>query len=99
MKEVEDLFKERARVSIIVSGKVQGVFFRDYARREATKLNITGYAKNNDDGTVEILGEGDKTQLRKFIVACQQGSPLAKVENIEYEWYAYTGNFNQFYIH
>jgi len=97
MKEVEELFKERAKVSMRITGKVQGVFFREYAKREAQKLGIMGIARNKADGTVEIIGEGYKMQLRKFIAACQKGSPLSKVETFDYYWDNYSGKFNTFY--
>jgi len=96
-QEIAELFKERARVHITVYGKVHGVFFRDYAKKTADGMQITGWVKNTDD-TVEIVAEGDKICLRQFIVMCQQGSPLAKVEKVDYEWEEYTGKFNDFYI-
>ena len=96
-KEVVDLFKERARVHILVKGHVHGVFFRDYAKKKADSLGLTGCVKNVNDG-VEIIAEGDKMQLRKFIVYCEKGSPLAKVEKMDYTWQEYTGKFNDFYI-
>lgn len=96
-KEIEELFKEYARARITVTGKVQGVFFRDYAKKEADKLGITGWVRNTDD-SVEIIAEGEKMKLRTFIVKCKEGSPLAKVENIDYEWEEYTGKFSQFSI-
>lgn len=97
-KEVADLFKERSRVHIVVRGKVQGVFFRDYAKKEADKLQLTGWAKNTDDGGVEIVAEGDKTCLRRFIVLCEKGNPLSTVTNVDYDWEEYSGKFNDFYI-
>lgn len=96
-KEIADLFKERARVHITVSGKVQGVFFRDFAKKQADALGLTGWAKNTDD-SVEIVAEGDKSKLRDFIIECQKGPPLGKVENVEYEWEEYSGKFTSFYI-
>ncbi len=96
-KEIAELFKERARVHIIVHGKVQGVFFRDYAKRQADALGITGWVRNTDS-SVEIIAEGDKMKLREFIVHCESGSPLAKVDKIDYEWEEYAGKFNDFYI-
>lgn len=96
-REIVDLFKERARVHMTVSGKVQGVFFRDFAKKQADALGLTGWAKNTDD-SVEIVAEGDKNKLRDFIIECQKGSPLAKVDNVEYEWEEYTGKFGMFYI-
>lgn len=97
-KEIEHLFQERARVQITVHGKVQGVFFRDYAKQQADKLGITGWVKNTNENTVEIVAEGEKMKLREFIIECQKGSPLAKVEKSDYKWQEYTGKFKEFYI-
>ena len=97
-QEILELFKERARVHITVHGKVQGVFFRDYAKKIADSLGVTGWVKNIDD-SVEIVAEGDKPKLREFIVACEKGSPLAKVEKVDYEWEEYSGKFDKFYVH
>lgn len=97
-KEVESLFAERARAHIIAHGKVQGVFFRDFTKKEAQKLGLTGWVKNRDDGTVEIVAEGDKSKLRKLILAVKKGSPLAEVEKVDYEYSEYTGKFNDFFI-
>ena len=96
-KEIAELFKERARVNIKVHGKVQGVFYRDYAKRQADALGITGWIQNKDN-VVEIVAEGDKTRLREFITHCQKGPPLAKIEKLDYEWQEYTGKFNGFFI-
>jgi len=54
---------ERARVCIIVSGRVQGVFFRRMAAEQARALGITGWARNLDDGSVELVGEGKRRNL------------------------------------
>jgi len=97
-QEVQDLFRERGRVHIVISGKVHGVFFRDFAKKEADKLGLTGWVKNADNGTVELVAEGDKMQLRQLIMTCEKGSPLAKVEKIDYDWGEYTGKFDKFFI-
>lgn len=97
-KEVNELFKERARVHITVSGKVQGVFFRDYISKEAKPLGLTGWVRNTDDGNVEIVAEGDKSQLRKLVIAAKNGSPLSKVENVDYDYSEYTGKFDDFFV-
>lgn len=97
-KEIDSLFKERARVRIVVRGKVQGVFFRDYVKKEAEKMQLTGWVKNTDDGAVEIVAEGDKSCLRQFIVLCEKGNPLSTVTKIDYDWEEYSGKFNDFYI-
>lgn len=97
-QEIAELFKERARVHIIIHGKVQGVFFRDYAKQIADSLGVTGWVKNAED-SVEIVAEGDKQRLREFIVACEKGSPLAKVDKLAYDWEEYSGKFDKFYVH
>ena len=97
MQEIKQLFKERARLHIIVHGKVQGVFFRDYTKKTADKLGITGWVKNTTD-KVEITAEGDKNKLREFIIHIQKGNPLSKVEKTDYEWEPYTGKFDRFFI-
>lgn len=97
MDEIQSLFRERARVHILVHGKVHGVFFRDYAKKKADELNLTGWVKNIDDA-VEVIAEGDKTTLRQFILECQKGSPLAKVEKVDYKWEDFTGKFDRFFI-
>lgn len=70
-------------VNILVRGRVQGVFFRSTARREAEKLGITGFVRNERDGSVYIEAEGDDEQLREFVAWCCKGPPLAKVEDCE----------------
>jgi len=97
MDEIQSLFRERARAHILVHGKVHGVFFRDYTKKKADELGITGWVKNTDSA-VEVVAEGDKTTLRKFILECQKGSPLAKVEKVDYDWEDYTGKFDRFFI-
>ena len=68
---------------INVFGSVQGVFFRYSAKREADKLNLTGYAKNLDDGSVEIIVCGNKEKIDEFIEWCRNASAMAKVERVE----------------
>jgi len=84
-------------VNIIVKGKVHGVFFRDYVKKEADKLSLTGFVKNTNE-KVEVVAEGDKMNLRKLVISCKKGSPLAKVEEVEYDWGDYTGKFDKFFI-
>ena len=66
-----------------VFGLVQGVFFRYSAKIEADKLNLVGYAKNLDDGSVEIIVCGNKEKIDGFIEWCRNGSAMAKVERVE----------------
>jgi acylphosphatase len=70
-------------ISIIVRGRVQGVFFRQSAKETAHRLNITGEVKNLDDGTVEIIATGTKEQLDDLIEWCKQGPPRAAVTEVQ----------------
>ncbi len=69
-------------VHLIVSGRVQGVFFRDNTRRKATELGLKGYAKNLPDGNVEVVAQGDEEKLNELIDFIKQGPGIARVENI-----------------
>jgi acylphosphatase len=70
-------------VSIHVSGKVQGVFFRASAKEKADELQIKGTAKNNADGSVSIEAEGEDENLMHFIAWCKRGPPLSHVDRCE----------------
>lgn len=70
----------------IVSGRVQMVMFRDFATRKARKVGVTGYVRNLEDGTVEVIAQGTKENLEKLIEYLHKGSILSKVENVTIEW-------------
>ena len=89
---------EKARVLLRINGRVQGVFFRLRAKEEADKLGLTGWIKNNGDGSVECLAEGEKDKLVQFIEWCNQGSEAAKVEKVEVNWQPYSAEFSGFKI-
>ncbi|HHF7365242.1 TPA: acylphosphatase [Legionella bozemanae] len=77
-----------------ISGKVQGVWYRASAQREAKKLGITGWAQNLDDGRVEVLACGTVDNLKLFYAWLQEGPQLAIVEECTYEelsWQEYEG--------
>jgi acylphosphatase len=67
-----------------VTGRVQGVFFRDSAREVAQNLRLTGYARNKSDGSVEILACGAPEALEKLGEWLWHGSPRARVDNVEW---------------
>jgi len=77
--EVKKLFK------ITVSGRVQGVFFRDTARQAAQGLGITGFVRNQPDGTVYIEAEGEEKSLKELVRWCRRGPKWAQVESVEVE--------------
>lgn len=69
----------------VVSGRVQGVFFRAFARERAQQLGVTGYARNLPDGSVEVLACGEPeavAQLREWL---REGSPEARVTSVAFE--------------
>lgn len=69
-------------VRAIVTGKVQGVWFRAWTVKEAQKRNLRGWVQNLSDGSVEALLAGDPTMVEAMVKACHQGPPLAKVSNV-----------------
>nr|WP_224752322.1 acylphosphatase [Metabacillus arenae] len=68
---------------LIVSGKVQGVGFRFFSQTLAAEHHVYGWAKNLEDGSVEIKAEGDETNLDEFVAALRKGNRFAKVAHIE----------------
>ena len=70
-------------VSIHVTGRVQGVFFRASAMEKAKEFKIKGTVRNNRDGSVSINAEGDEEALRQFIEWCKVGPRAARVERCE----------------
>jgi len=86
------------RVILIIHGRVQGVFFRDSARRQAKKLGLTGWVSNQEDGTVKLVAEGKQEDLEKLIKWCYNGSIIARVDKIDVQWQEVTGQFDKFEI-
>ena len=70
-------------VKFLVSGRVQGVFFRASAREEALRLGVTGHAKNLADGRVEVVACGDGAAIEKLWRWLQHGPPGARVAGVE----------------
>lgn len=86
------------QIVLKIYGKVQGVFFRDGSRRKAKELNLFGWARNEPDGTVQVVAEGEEKDLKELIEWCQNGSDHAKVEKVDIQWLEPTGQFNDFTI-
>jgi len=70
-------------ISVTVSGKVQGVWFRQSTRERALILGITGEVRNLADGRVSIIATGSKEHLEKLVSWCRQGPEKARVTGIE----------------
>jgi acylphosphatase len=70
-------------VRIIISGRVQGVFFRAETKQKADKLRLLGWVRNNSDGTVEAILQGENSAVDGMVEWCYKGSLLARVEKVE----------------
>ncbi len=87
-----------ARTRILISGMVQGVFFRREITRLARRLDVTGWVRNLPDGRVEVVAEGDKQKLDELVQFCRIGPSGARVKNIGVDWSAFMGEFRGFTI-
>jgi acylphosphatase len=83
----DDAVRRRA----VVSGRVQAVWFRDSARREAERLGVSGSARNRADGTLELEVEGRPVAVAAFLAWAAEGPPRARVDRIEVEEVEPTG--------
>ena len=72
-------------ISISVSGKVQGVFFRASTKEKANALGVVGTVKNQHDGSVFIEAEGEEDVINQFVAWCRKGPPLASVTEVKIE--------------
>ncbi|MEK7449367.1 MAG: acylphosphatase [Planctomycetota bacterium] len=84
------------RVQVIISGLVQGVFFRATTEEEAQKRGLVGWVKNRPDGKVEAVLEGPPDEVESMIKWCHQGPPEASVEKVELQRSEATGEFYGF---
>lgn len=71
---------------LIIKGKVQGVWFRQSAKKTALGLGLDGYVRNLDDGNVEIEAQGPEDMLLELLEWCRHGPEYAQVEDIEVKW-------------
>lgn len=85
-------------VDLVITGKVQGVFFRAEAKKHADKLGLGGFIRNDNDGTVHVEVEGEDSLVDEFIAWCHEGPPLAKVERIKINRESRLKSFNNFSI-
>jgi len=86
------------RASVVISGMVQGVFFRASARDEARRLGLTGWVRNRHDGKVEAVAEGARDRVEAFVSWCRKGPPSARVRDVTVEWSEPSGEFKEFRV-
>ena len=89
----------KIRAHVFVSGRVQGVNFRYYTQRQAQAEGVTGWVRNNADGRVEVLFEGEESNVQSLVQWCRIGPSGARVDDVAVEWLAPTGEFQHFDIH
>lgn len=78
-------------VHVQVRGSVQGVGYREYARREAERLGVSGWVRNLRDGSVEARGDGEEVVLEAWVALLRGGPSSARVEDVREEWGDSTG--------
>lgn len=86
-----------ASARLHITGMVQGVGYRDFCRRRASELNLTGWVRNLPDGSVEALVEGEKADCQTLIGKLKVGPPSARVRDVAVDWRDPSG-FSDFVI-
>ncbi len=90
---------EFASLRATVYGRVQGVSFRAFIFRQATRLGLTGYVRNlTNEEVIEMRAEGERTHLEKLMDYLKVGPPAARVDNVTIEWSEYTADYSSFGI-
>lgn len=92
------LLKMRKRLRVFVTGLVQGVNYRAWAKGQAERLNLTGWVRNLPDGRVEVLATGEPEALEKLLTLLKTGHPLARVEKTMVSWEEDEGEFTEFSV-
>jgi acylphosphatase len=86
------------RAHVLVSGQVQGVFFRDSTRQKAEALGLAGWVKNTPDGQVEALFEGPSERVKEMVRWCEEGPQRASVENVDTNFESAGGDLEGFEV-
>lgn len=86
------------RLEIQVFGRVQMVMFRDFVKRNARAMKITGTVRNNPDSSVSVVAEGDEGKLKELLAMVCKGSILSRVDKVKEEWLEPLGNYKNFDI-
>ena len=89
---------KQVRAHAVISGRVQGVFFRVETQRAAERFGVCGWVRNRRDGSVEAVFEGEQHAVDATLNWCQQGPGMARVDKVDVSWQDYTGEFKSFDI-
>jgi acylphosphatase len=90
--------KETSEARVVVSGRVQGVFFRASTRDVAVRWGLRGFVRNLPDGRVEAVLQGDRGAVEKVIAFMREGPPGAYVEEADIEWRAPAETWDGFLV-
>jgi acylphosphatase len=88
----------KVRAHVYVTGRVQGVFFRQNTRRQAQSRGVFGWVRNLDDGRVEAVFEGEEEAVLAVIEFCKVGPKGASVSGVDVNWEPHRGEFEGFCI-
>ena len=86
------------RLEATVSGRVQGVSFRYYTQRTALSLGVVGWVRNEFNGNVRLVAEGEREKLEELLAFVHEGPSYARVSGVGFEWGEATGEFGRFQI-
>jgi acylphosphatase len=86
------------RLHAIVTGRVQGVYFRDFVQEQARRLQVTGWVRNTPDGAVEVVAEGEDVALSHLELLLEKGPPMARVEDVKATYSLPSGEYADFVI-
>jgi len=75
--------KVKKAVRLYIKGTVQGLFFRQFIKDNAERNDVKGFARNLEDGRVEVFAEGDNNNVEKMIELCKIGPKHSQIENVE----------------
>ncbi len=87
-----------AAARLIISGRVQGVWYRASTKQEAQRLNLTGWVRNMPDGRVEAIAQGPKETIEALISWCYDGPEFARVESVDVTWVEPEEGFDSFEV-
>ena len=87
---------DNAALRAVVHGRVQGVGYRFFVIETATALGLTGYARNQNNGSVEVVAEGAQSGLDTLLAALRRGPALARVDRVDASWAAFTDDYEGF---
>lgn len=86
------------RLEATITGRVQGVMFRDFTKRSARKLGLSGTVQNETDGSVVVIAEGERVALERLLTRMRKGSLFSRVENVNHRFLPATHEYANFHI-